>query len=506
MDGITTPISTGVIPTFEDQPDYFFTASEKGHPKLNHDGHVYNWDKYAQAGGIECGSLWKCEKKTGKRCLGRARTENNVVTITRAHNHEGSVSNEEISRYRSYIKQRFEETLEPAHIILSNASALIGKDAMVNLPPIHHTKRRGQRIRARVNGALPEPKDRASVPYIPDKYKVTKKNKDFLRYDSGPESGNDRILIFASDEGTDMLVKCVNLFGDGTFNAAPEVFYQLYVVGAYVRGYVYPCAYALLPNKTAETYTQLFNQISAMTEDKMNPESFMMDFEPAQKKAVEDVFPAIKVSGCLFHLSQNILKHVREEKLIKTFRKDPSFVLNCKMIAALSMVPVNEVGKAFDELSSWDDLHKDIDPIMTYFEENYIGLIKTKSRVRKKSRRSLERVKPRFQHVLWNVYHRILEGLPRSNNSMEGFNRGFNSQIMCSKPNIWKLLEALQREESLHYQKLVNVCSGGLAGQKKRVKYLNLDLKLENLAKEFRSYNGDYVSYLRDAALAISME
>ena len=428
------------------------------------------------------------------------------MTITTAHNHEGLASNEEISKYKSYIKQRFEETLEPAHIILSNASALIGQDAMVNLPPIHHTKRRGQRIRARVNGTLPEPKDRASVPYIPDKYQVTKKEKGFLRYDSGPESGNDRNLIFASDEGTEMLVDCVNLFGDGTFNAAPEVFYQLYVVGAYVRGYVFPCAYALLPNKTTETYTQLFNQISAMTEDKMYPASFMMDFEPAQKKAVEIAFPGIKVSGCLFHLSQNILKHVRDEKLITTFRKDPSFVLNCKMIAALSMVPVNEVEKAFDELASWDGLHKDIDPIMTYFEEHYIGLIKTKSRGRKKSRRSLERVKPRFQHVLWNVYHRILEGLPRSNNAMEGFNRGFNSQIMCSKPNIWKLLEALQREESLHYQKLVNVCSGGLAGQKKRVKYLNLDLKLENLANAFSSYNGKYVSYLRDAALVISME
>ena len=63
-----------------------------------------------------------------------------------------------------------------------------------------------------------------------------------------------------------MLKDCKDLVGDGTFDAAPEVFHQLYVIGVYVRGYIYPCVYALLPNKKEETYTDLFNQISTITD------------------------------------------------------------------------------------------------------------------------------------------------------------------------------------------------------------------------------------------------
>ena len=110
-----------------DQPAFFLTESEKGRDKLNYDGHVYNFDKNAKSGGIVCGSLWKCECKSSKRCLGRARLQNNIVTISIPHNHEGSVVNLEISRYKSYIKHRFEKTLEPAQIIMSNASEIIGK-------------------------------------------------------------------------------------------------------------------------------------------------------------------------------------------------------------------------------------------------------------------------------------------------------------------------------------------------------------------------------------------
>ena len=259
-----------------DQAVFFYTLSEKGRDKLNYDGHVYNYDKNAKSGGVVCGTLWKCESKTSRRCPGRARLQNDCVTISTPHNHEALVMNEEISRYRSYIKQKFEETLEPAHIIMSNASEILSKTATVKLPPIHHTKRRGQRIRAKANGTLPEPKDRASVPNIPEKFQVTKRNEAILQYDSGPESGNNRMLLFSSNEGIMTIKDCHHLVGDGTFRAAPEVFYQLYVIGAYIRGYIFPCVYALLPNKKEETYTRLFNQISTITEDVMYPYTFMI--------------------------------------------------------------------------------------------------------------------------------------------------------------------------------------------------------------------------------------
>ena len=134
------------------------------------------------------------------------------------------------------------------------------------------------------------------------------------------------------------------------------------------------------------------------------------------------------------------------------------------MIAALSMVPVEEVVPAFECLANWKHLHKEIDPILTYFEENYIGPLNTTTRGRKKKKRS----NPRYPHDLWNIYQRLLKKLPRSNNKMEAFNRGFNSQIMCKNPNFWSLLEAFRREESLQHQKLISLLSGGIAGPKRK--------------------------------------
>ena len=193
---------------------------------------------------------------------------------------------------------------------MSKASELLGDTASARLPPPHHVKRRGQAIRARIRAPIPEPKDRESVPDIPEKYQVTKKKGEFLRFDSGLESGGKRMLIFASDKAVEMLVQCDDIFGDATFNAAPQAFYQVYVLGVLIREHLFPCVYALLPNKTKDTYIQLFEQISTITGDRMYPTNFMMDFEINQKKGVEEVFPQAKIAGCLFHLSQNILKQL----------------------------------------------------------------------------------------------------------------------------------------------------------------------------------------------------
>ena len=486
----------------DSESNYSFVLSEKGKDKLVYSGQVYYFHRHAMSNRTICGSLWVCERKSTMRCPGKARLQDDIVTITKAHNHEPSEVNEQIARYNSFIKRKFEETIEPTNIILSNASAILSPAAITRVPPIHHTKRRGQQLRAKLNGALPDPKDRASIPHIPDKFQVTQMNKPFLRYDSGPESGNDRMLIFSSEEATDMLAECNVLFGDGTFDSAPEIFYQLYVIGVYLRGYVFPCVYALLPGKKKETYIELFRQVSFLTNDKMCPTSFMMDFELAQKQAVEVIFPQAHISACLFHLSQNILKKVQDAHMIKLFRKDQSFSENCKMIAAIAFVPLDEVLNAFETLAAWEGLHEKIDPIMSFFEDSYVGSLQT----RKRGRKRVQRKAPHFPQEFWNVHLRITEGLPRSNNHMEAWNKGFKSQIMCENPNIWKLLEALQREESLHHQKLVNVRSGGLAGPKKKKKYLDLDAKLEELATRFDSYDGNYVSYLRDVALTINME
>ena len=64
-----------------------------------------------------------------------------------------------------------------------------------------------------------------------------------------------------------------------------------------------------------------------------------------------------------------------------------------------------------------------------YFEDTLVG----------KENRSASRRKARFHEDMWNAYFRTIEG----------FHRGFESMLQMSSPDIWKFVEAIQRQQSL---------------------------------------------------------
>jgi len=95
---------------------------------------------------------------------------------------------------------------------------------------------------------------------IPEAYKIYPPsegvNETFLLDDTGP--GLDRILIFGRLSSLDILERSKIWFCDGTFKIAPPLFTQVYVILAREIGGVHPFIYALLPNKQATTYQQVF--------------------------------------------------------------------------------------------------------------------------------------------------------------------------------------------------------------------------------------------------------
>ena len=72
-----------------------------------------------------------------------------------------------------------------------------------------------------------------------------------------------------------------------------------------------PRIFALLPSKTEAAYTRFFQALKSLRGD-LNPQFAMMDFEMAAKNAFSAEFPEAKVTFCLFHLSQNVYRHVVE--------------------------------------------------------------------------------------------------------------------------------------------------------------------------------------------------
>ncbi|KAG7159283.1 hypothetical protein Hamer_G026698, partial [Homarus americanus] len=86
------------------------------------------------------------------------------------------------------------------------------------------------------------------------------------------ENDLNRLLVFATDKGLDDLVHVKHWASDGTFKCCPNIFYQLYTLHVQVGKFSVPRLFALLPNKTQETYTRLCPRLLELRPG-LNPES-----------------------------------------------------------------------------------------------------------------------------------------------------------------------------------------------------------------------------------------
>ena len=125
----------------------------------------------------------------------------------------------------------------------------------------------------------------------------------FLLFNSGVGDVN-RMLVFATDDGIDMLANSSQWFGDGTFKLCPQIF-PSDITHALVNHEVLPFVFALLPSKAEIVYEQLFTTVcNAVRNNNGNdPDGFLVDFETAAINAIRNVLPQTDISGCFFHLS-----------------------------------------------------------------------------------------------------------------------------------------------------------------------------------------------------------
>ncbi|XP_068227951.1 uncharacterized protein [Palaemon carinicauda] len=153
---------------------------------------------------------------------------------------------------------------------------------------------RNTRARKNVGQALP---NSSLVLDIPLEFTTTNKGDLFLIYDSGPT--NARILIFVTKKNLDILVQLEHWYADGTFKTVPSIFGQLYTIHGVKSGIIMPLVYALLPNKTEETYKKFLVALKEKIPT-FQPLTIMIDFELAMVKAIEQEFPRSQICGCFF--------------------------------------------------------------------------------------------------------------------------------------------------------------------------------------------------------------
>jgi len=96
-----------------------------------------------------------------------------------------------------------------------------------------------------------------------------------------------------------------------------------------------------------------------------------------------------------------------------------------------------------------DFLPDEVEPILVYYEDNYIGC-----------HCGNQRRNPRYPHDLWNIYNESLGEEPKSTNSIEGWHHAFYASLGSVHPKIWKFMQFLLSEQALNAEKQGTFAAG----------------------------------------------
>ena len=167
--------------------------------------------------------------------------------------------------------------------------------------------------------------------------------------------------------------------------------------------------------------------------------------------------PISKYNIAFFHMGQSVFRKIVEIGCKVRYVEDAIFRHHCELIMSLAFIPPEDVEEGYKCIKSPFE-NEDIDQILDYFEENYIGRI-----VRGKRRA------PRFAILKWNCFHRLLEHQNTTNNSVEAFNNVISSQnANCRHPSLFPFMELLKKEQKMAEMKFARLVSGEPAKRKKK--------------------------------------
>src|SRR5277367_3716658 len=97
---------------------------------------------------------------------------------------------------------------------------------------------------------------------------------------------------------------------------------------------------------------------------------------------------------------------------------------------------------------------------------------------------------------MWNCYDTVLQGQPRTTNSVEAWHGVFENTIAAHHTNIYKFIQHLAREEQKVHVDIQRFIAGQPAPKRKR-KYVELDERITVIVKDYRNRTlNDYLSGL----------
>jgi hypothetical protein len=447
-----------------------FIKSQKGHDLLSHNGFLFRKERSSTEK-----TIWKCVYYDSKKCPGRCHTsDNEVIKFTNNHNHVPDATTVPRRKVMLDIKEKATTSQATTHQVLAQATVGISQAVAGQLPSTSLIKRTIQRTRQREGRAPPCPTNLRDL-VIPEEFTQSSSGEPFLLFDSGPSE--DRLLIFSTRRNLQLLAQCEHWYADGTFKTAPPLFSQLYTIHGVKYNNVLPSVFVLMPSKTERAYERVFTALTSL-EPSLWPASIMTDFELASINAFQHSFPTAIHRGCFFHLGQCIWRKIQaHHDLQDRYKNDPDFALNVRMLPALAFVPENDVVEAFEEVVESPYYLQEqhiLQPLVDYFEDVWIG----------RPQRGNRRRPPTYKHSLWNCYDSTLDGLPKTNNAVEGWHLSFSNLLCAHHPTIWKFINGLKQEQSLNDFK-INQYLAGEEPPAQRRKYRECAKRITTIVQDY---------------------
>jgi len=413
-----------------------------------------------------------------------------VYVVKDEHNHPARPSQIEVKQAISELKssQASNSNLHKPRRLILEAQKQLSKEAIALMPSYEALRQRLQRCKVNPYGELTMPSSIKEID-LPDEFQYTMRGDLFLQFDSGQEDP-ERYLIFTTNDNLEYLNTNSSWYIDGTFDSCPDLFYQMLTIHVLAKGRNLPCIYTLLPSKKQSAYKSVFEWVSSRIEN--IPTSATCDFELALINALVETFDDIEIFGCFFHFRQSLWRHIQSAKFVTDYNNDEKVRSFFRKIASLAFVPVSDVIDAFVLLKkSLSDMFAKYNVFTKYFEENYIGS--------KKRGKSSGRHQPRFAIEYWNVYSRNIQGLPRSNNNIEGWHNAFQ-QTIGKHPHIYKFVDCIKLEQS-NTENLITELGTGKTIKRLHNRYVAFNNRLDNIVSVYKKDN--LLNYLENISLVI---
>lgn len=446
---------------------------------------------------------WVCERQRQDKCKGSASTrlqyENDCEVVEKQpHNHIPDIAKMEALIATDAMKNAASTSTAPPRRIISEVLMHVTQEASSQLGKREALRKTIQRKRRRMTDGLePLPVTRNFA--VPERFQfltIGENNMRFLLHDdyTGEEDieedqeeiRENRILVFGVQTTLDTLEACETILLDGTFKVCPQLFFQLFTIHGIVGEWSFPCLFCLLPDKTQETYHRLFNIIKNLA-PRMNPRFAIADFEIAIHNSIRRAFPNCEAQTCYFHFSQNIWRQVQQNGLAEQYIHNPTIRSLIKRLASLPFLPIPSVEGGFEQLEEEanDQQNANVEEVFAYFEDTYIG------RPHRRGRRA-----PRFAIEMWNVRERTAEGIPRTQNKVEGWHNALQSQFDSAHPSMWKFLSGLQKETALVIFQIRRRNQGENPPKQKKI-YETINIRIRNLTQDHENGRIAAMDFLR---------